>query len=81
MLFGDVRGIKFAFGVVDGGLLRHVGTAAGTVACSLVLRFFESEAGCVENVAFSLEHGVAGNIRLRYRYVVGNLGRSIGFDF
>ena len=78
VFLGDVRGIEFAFGVVDGGFLRHVGAAAGAVSGCLVLRFFAGEAGGVKNVTFSLEHGVAGDIGLRYRYVVRNLGG--GFD-
>ena len=57
VLVGVVGGIQFAFGVVDCRLVYHVGTATGTLGAG----FFSGEAGGVQNVAFTLEHGISGH--------------------
>ena len=71
---GGVSLVELAFGVVRRGALGlHVGALDDSVR-GLVGGFFAGEAGRIEDVAFSLEHGVACRDGVGERNVVRNLG-------
>ena len=56
MFVGVIGGVDFALGVIDCGLVQLFGTATG-----FALGLFATQACRVENVAFTLEHGIAGD--------------------